>query len=234
MQNRNNKQKWWFKALVIGATIPIFAVLIHYLIPEPVIPDHSHPVVGDVLVNNPAGEKIVFRKVPQIKKDGATVIDVYLDPGGAVPISHVHPNTDEIFTVLQGNVHFLVDGKIELAKAGKSILVPAGRPHGLTNPFTEPAQIQVKMAPTGGLNMALTQVHGFMNNNKEISAASEFLQMLRFAERYEVYRGDLPIWFQRIGITFLAPVARALGFRSFYESYSLEARARNLSKQEAQ
>ena len=226
----HSAQRTSLRVLVGLGLLWLLGALLHALIPEPMIPTHSHPVVGDVLVNEAAGERIVFRRVPPPASDGPTVIDVHLEPQGAVPIAHVHPGTDEVFRVLKGVVRFVIDGKERIAKTGESVTVPAGRPHAVANPHESPAKVQVHMTPSGDLNIALTQVHGFLNETGHQGGLSEFLQMLRFADRYAVYRGDLPVWFQRLGITMIAPVARVLGFRSFYETYCQEARDRNPNK----
>jgi len=234
MQRESIHHRGWFKFLGALVGVSLVAVLAHALVPEPHIAAHSHPAVGDVLVNHAAGERVVFREVPPGTEDGRTVIDVYFAPKGAVPVAHVHPQTEEVFRVVEGTVRFVVEGQARVLKAGESVRVPAGHSHVAENPAELPAQVQVEMSPTGGLHLALTQVHGFLNETGNQGGLGEFLQMLRFAERYEVYRGDLPVWFQRVGITLLAPFARALGFSSFYEAYSEEARARNTHVKDAE
>ena len=221
----------WFQGLSVLALLVLVAVVVHQLVPEPKIPAHSHPIVGDVIVNEKAGERIVFREVPPLEGDGKTVIDVHLEALGAVPVAHIHPKTDEVFRVLEGSVTLVVEGVPQVVKAGESIHVPAGQAHAVENQNNAPVRVQVEMSPTGGMNLALAQVHGFLNARGEEGGLVEFLQMLRFAERYEVYRGDLPVWFQQLGIALAAPLARALGFSSFYHAYAQEARDRNIDKE---
>ena len=52
-------------ALVVSLVIIVSAIGLHALVPEEGIPLHHHPAVGDVLVNQSAGERVVFRQVPQ-------------------------------------------------------------------------------------------------------------------------------------------------------------------------
>ena len=42
------------------------------------------------------------------------------------PPVHVHPNSEESFDVLEGELEFLVDGKWSTVGAGGSVTVPAG------------------------------------------------------------------------------------------------------------
>ena len=146
-------------------------------------------------------------------------------------MAHVHPDTEEVFRVVKGVVELAVDGEQKVVRVGDAITVQAGQAHGLWNPSDQPALVQVEMKPTGHLNLALTQVHGFLNETGQSGSLAEFLQMTRFAERYGVYRAGLPVWFQKAGITLLAPWARLLVFRSFYERYAQEARQRNTSEE---
>ena len=81
------------------------------------------------------------------------------------------------------------------------------------------------MAPVGLLNVALVQTHGYLNQEGGPPwKGAEFLQLLRFADRYDVYLGGPPIWFQELGIFLLSPTARLLGFKGFYPEFALKAR----------
>ena len=216
------------RTAALGAVaLVIMGTLLHTLIPEPPIEAESYPAAGDVLVNPGAGERIVFRTVSDPPRDGATVIDVFLEPFGAVPLSHVHPDTEETFTVLEGQIRFVQDDQTDTLSAGDSVTVPPGVGHAMSNPDAKAAIVQVTMTPTRGMGLALTQVHGFLGQDPTPNPVEEFLQMLRFAERYDVYRADLPVWFQKLGIFMLAPTARLLGFRSFYPEYPEQAHDRN-------
>ncbi|WP_224491362.1 cupin domain-containing protein [Robertkochia flava] len=50
-------------------------------------------------------------------------------PGMQLPM-HVHENEDEYFKVIKGAVEFTANGKTETLKAGDSIFLPRGIPHG--------------------------------------------------------------------------------------------------------
>lgn len=216
----------------VGAFVLVGA-LIHHLIPEPHIAEHHHPMVGDVLINQPAGEKVVFKTVPISSNAQRTIVEVTLQPGGAVPLGHVHPDTDEFFVVLEGRLRLTVDGQERVLAAGDRFRVPRGIPHSASNPFDQPTRVSISLEPTGQMSLALTQVHGYLNQPQNASAILDFFQMLRFAERYGVYLEGLPIWIQRFGIFVLAPTARMMGFSSFYPVYAQDARNRNQQLQKA-
>jgi len=53
-------------------------------------------------------------------------------PGGGPPL-HTHANEDEHFTVVEGEMTFYIDGRVETVAAGGSAFVPRGVPHCFKN-----------------------------------------------------------------------------------------------------
>jgi quercetin dioxygenase-like cupin family protein len=41
----------------------------------------------------------------------------------------MHRHEDEVFHVLEGDLRFLVSGKVMRARAGQTLIVPKGSPH---------------------------------------------------------------------------------------------------------
>ena len=64
---------------------------------------------------------------------------------GAPP--HTHTNEDEIFIVLDGKVHFLNGTDEVIAEPGTVASLPRNNQHGFWNPYDEPAQLLVLVAP---------------------------------------------------------------------------------------
>ena len=54
-------------------------------------------------------------------------------PGGVIT-EHIHPYQEERFIVLAGEAHFTLDGEERVARAGDTVVVPAGVPHSEGNP----------------------------------------------------------------------------------------------------
>jgi mannose-6-phosphate isomerase-like protein (cupin superfamily) len=54
-------------------------------------------------------------------------------PGGVIT-EHIHPRQEERFTILAGEAHFTLNGAERVARAGETIIVPAGVPHSEGNP----------------------------------------------------------------------------------------------------
>jgi quercetin dioxygenase-like cupin family protein len=60
------------------------------------------------------------------------IINTRVEPGGGPP-PHVHPGGDEVFTIEQGTVEFLVGRRKQIAKPGDELVVPRGTRHAFTN-----------------------------------------------------------------------------------------------------
>jgi mannose-6-phosphate isomerase-like protein (cupin superfamily) len=67
-----------------------------------------------------------------------TITHVVMEPG-AVSRRHVHPRSEQIWIVEQGEgVLLLENGGIELLRAGDVVRTPAGETHGVENTGTAP------------------------------------------------------------------------------------------------
>lgn len=58
---------------------------------------------------------------------------MWFAPGMAGPPVHVHPDAEETFTVVEGDIEVLLDGKWSRVAAGETSVVPAGTPHSVRN-----------------------------------------------------------------------------------------------------
>jgi quercetin dioxygenase-like cupin family protein len=72
-----------------------------------------------------------------------------LSPGRGTPL-HVHPNQDEIFSVLDGEYAFLVGDDRYRLKTGDSIFLPRQVPHAWTQ-VSARGKMQVTLQPAGKL-----------------------------------------------------------------------------------
>ncbi|MBC7776954.1 MAG: cupin domain-containing protein [Phycisphaerae bacterium] len=70
-----------------------------------------------------------------------------VEPGGYVPLEHIHLKQDETFEVQQGEIRILLDGKEHIARAGEAITVPAGVAHIAYNNTDTALECRVTYAP---------------------------------------------------------------------------------------
>lgn len=67
-------------------------------------------------------------------------------PGGIIT-EHIHPHQEERFTIVSGEAHFTLDGREHVARAGETLVVPAGVPHSEGNVGTEDIEGIVELRP---------------------------------------------------------------------------------------
>jgi mannose-6-phosphate isomerase-like protein (cupin superfamily) len=73
----------------------------------------------------------------------------WLDARMPGPPSHVHPNSEESFEVLEGSLDVFKDGTWITVAPGEAASVAAGAPHTLRNGSDEPAKIVTRIRPAG-------------------------------------------------------------------------------------
>jgi quercetin dioxygenase-like cupin family protein len=101
-----------------------------------------------LVIENPlSGEHITIRRTAA-QTDGSVLDwELVLAPGGRVPSSHAHPEQEECFTVLAGQMKFRVGGRRITAGPGDTVRVPPGTVHHFANAGRQPARLAVQSRP---------------------------------------------------------------------------------------
>ncbi|SVB40662.1 uncharacterized protein METZ01_LOCUS193516 [marine metagenome] len=188
----------------------------HWLLPELPISPQLAPERGTLITNSRAGEEIrVLRD--RFETDVAFVqIEVTLAPGGSVPLAHIHSNTEERFVGVEGTTVLTVDGGTHLLNPGETLIVPPGISHVPSNPSSQRVRFQVTFPALSNLDIFLVQVHGFLGRDHEPpSLPDQALQLMRYADAYDVYLAGPPLRLQMVGLWLLTPTLRMLGYRRF-------------------
>jgi len=106
---------------------------------------------GHVIENPLSGERITIRATAADTGGSVLGWELVLAPGGRVPSSHAHPQQEECFTVLAGQMRFRIGGRRVIADPGDIVRVPSGTVHHFANPGSQPARVAVQTRPA--LNM---------------------------------------------------------------------------------
>jgi mannose-6-phosphate isomerase-like protein (cupin superfamily) len=69
------------------------------------------------------------------------------EPGGHPPLAHLHPQQEERFVVLEGELEVTLDGVTRTLAAGDEFTVPAGAVHAMWNASDAPARATWEVAP---------------------------------------------------------------------------------------
>jgi quercetin dioxygenase-like cupin family protein len=104
---------------------------------------------------------------------GAFAVIEMAVPPGAGPNPHAHPDFEESFYVLEGEINFKSESGNYLAKENSFISIPkGGMIHGFKNLTNSPAKLLCTVIPAG-LDDFFQEVSGFMETTKNNAAYSE-------------------------------------------------------------
>jgi mannose-6-phosphate isomerase-like protein (cupin superfamily) len=99
-------------------------------------------------ITNPlTGEQIVFDRTAVETGGRLLSFELRLAAGGHVPASHVHPEQEERFTVMEGRMRFRRGLRILVAEPGMTVVVPPGTVHRFANAGKGPVRAHVEVRP---------------------------------------------------------------------------------------
>jgi mannose-6-phosphate isomerase-like protein (cupin superfamily) len=110
-------------------------------------PDDRALASSQVITNPLSGEQITIRATAADTGGRVLEWELLLAPGGKVPSTHAHPEQEECFTVLAGQMRFRVAGRRVIAGPGDTVRIPPGTVHHFANPGRVPARVAVRTAP---------------------------------------------------------------------------------------
>lgn len=180
---------------------------------------------GEVYENPRCGERVVVR-TPAAETGGErTILDVYAAPGGAVSGEHVHPRSEERFTLVRGKVAFLIGGRqVVLEHPGQTVLIQPGIKHRWWNCSGEESYhiCEVRYGADRWEQLVLRQLFGLAQDGKTTPEGMPRLlqQAVTTLEFGDVVRFTSPPWaVQRVLFEVLAPIARVLGYQGCDPAY---------------
>jgi mannose-6-phosphate isomerase-like protein (cupin superfamily) len=101
----------------------------------------------DVLVNAPAGERVIFRKHAADTGGRLIQFDLVLTKVGGRPPPHIHLHQTESFVVRSGALRVMVADEERVLGEGQEALIPAGTVHRWWNAGPGDALVSVEMRP---------------------------------------------------------------------------------------
>jgi quercetin dioxygenase-like cupin family protein len=134
---------------------------------------------------------------------------------GKPPPSHFHPAQDERFEVLEGSIHFKVDGTERTLAAGETIDIPRGVPHQIWNPDPAPARVHWVTSPAGRTEQWFRALDAVRREGKV--GKDGMPGPLAFGVYLTAYRDTFrlagPDWLLRPALAALGMLGRARGYR---------------------
>jgi quercetin dioxygenase-like cupin family protein len=175
---------------------------------------------GDTLTNRVTGEQLHFVKTSADTGGEYVLVEVAVEPGGAVAAAHVHPFQTETFEVLEGEVTFDVEKETVVVPAGACVRVESGTAHRFRNPSEAPAWFSAEIRPAGGFESLIETMFALAADGKVNRKGQP--NPLRLAVIANAHFDDVrlpfpPAWMQKVGLALAAPLGRLLGYRATYE-----------------
>jgi quercetin dioxygenase-like cupin family protein len=172
------------------------------------------------IIENPlSGEQITIRRTSTDTGGAVLEWELLLAPGGRVPSSHAHPEQEEVFTVLAGQMRFRVGFRRVIANPGDTVRIPPGTVHHFANPGRRPARVAVRTSPALSMQELLETAAALAQDQhaagRRLPRPTDLALFLRDFER-EVRAPYLPAALVRAA---LAPFAGLAGRRGLDSRY---------------
>jgi quercetin dioxygenase-like cupin family protein len=172
---------------------------------------------------NPAtGEWIEYTAIAE-DSDGQLVRFNWRSMPGGVNTEHIHPQQEEHFIVLAGEAHFILDGQVRVARAGETIVVPAGVRHSEGNLGSAEIMAVVELRPALRSKEFHEAVAGLVTDGGTTpkGAPKNPLQLgaTFWHFRHESRVTSPPIGVQNLMLPPLWALAKVFGVRPYYDRW---------------
>jgi quercetin dioxygenase-like cupin family protein len=192
--------------------------------PDRLAPPDTRPIeLGEVWENPVTRERVVIVDLPWLNDEGRMVADLMALPGARVAGEHLHPAQVERFSVQEGELTMLRDGRKSVLRAGEGAEIQPGVWHNWWNEGDMTAIVRGEITPGERFVHMLETLFGLAREghvNKR--GMPNLLQLALLATEFSdviVFRQPPPA-VQRALFGILAPLARRLGYRATYPSLS--------------
>ena len=99
------------------------------------------------MFTNPDGGQLVFRQTTDDTGGALVEVEVTYQPHSDLPPAHYHPQQEETFSILKGEMTTVINGVERVYKAGETFVVPAETPHQMHNAGAQEAQVRWQVRP---------------------------------------------------------------------------------------
>ena len=181
--------------------------------------------IGSTIHSPQTGETLTFLSTHASSKGELFKAELLLEPGKYVSRSHIHPELEERFVVLEGKFGWKRGSETGVAVAGETIIVPIGVPHYQWNAGDTPVRIYYEMRPALESIEVFFETQFGLSNEGKLTSTSDF-PLLQGAVLLEqvcdfIRPSSPPVWLQKLVFPVLVPIGKLLGLRARYARYAL-------------
>jgi len=192
--------------------------------PDPSAPADRRAIdPGEVWENPVTGERAVIVELPWQNAEGRGVAELTAVPGARVMGEHMHPTLHERFSVAEGELTVLGDGRRSTLHAGESAHIEPGVWHDWWNEAEADAVVRVEFTPGERFVHMIETMFGLAREGHvNAKGMPNPLQLALTAREFSdviVFRKPPP-GVQHILFGALTPIATRRGYRATYPSLS--------------
>jgi glyoxylate utilization-related uncharacterized protein len=143
-------------------------------------------------------------------------------PNSKEPIPHYHPEQEENFTVLEGEISVRLNRGIKILRQGDKLHIGKNQVHSMWNHSSGKARVNWKVTPALDTEYFLETGVGIANHKKTNEEGMPgILQVAALANKFSrVYRIAEPSYaIQKIIFTVLQPFSYMAGYKSIYKEF---------------
>lgn len=175
---------------------------------------------NQVLHNPIIGQTLRFIQTADDTAGQLLEMEATLRPHSIEPAAHFHPQQDEDFRVLTGELTIVLDGQTRVLRAGDTLHVPRNQVHSMWNGSDAETIVNWQVRPALNTEQFFETVVGLVNAGKtDAKGMPSLLQTALMAKHFaNVFRlASPPVAVQDTVFSILTPFARMAGYRPTYE-----------------
>jgi quercetin dioxygenase-like cupin family protein len=180
----------------------------------------AHP--GKEMAASKLGLRMVFRETAAETGGETFRLDVFVDPDTPILGKHMHPRQEERIEVVAGGLSGEVGGEPKRLGVGDRSAIPPTVMHHWRSEPGEQTHLRVEFRPALRTELVFETLIGLAAEGKvRANGMPRLLQASVFIQEYgeELYF-PIPGPIKKVLATAVAPVARRLGHRPWYEEYT--------------
>ncbi|GHO58050.1 cupin domain-containing protein [Ktedonobacter robiniae] len=175
--------------------------------------------VGEMIFDPIRKQKIIFRKTAKETRGELVEVEAVYHPSSTKPATHVHPQQEERFEVLEGSINTIIAGEKKTYQAGEIFHVPAGTTHEMWNGGTSETRVIWQTRPALHTDEFLEITLGLAQDGKtNPEGIPNLLQaaVIMWQYRREFHFVKPPLIVQRILFGLLAFIGHLRGYHGVY------------------
>jgi quercetin dioxygenase-like cupin family protein len=175
---------------------------------------------GDQIENLRTGQKMIFLRTGKETNGELLEIDCYSPPTDTREPEHIHPQQENIFKIISGEVSFRINGKIQKALPGEKVSILPGVPHLFWNSGTTTAHYLQEFRPALRIDQLFQTFFALARDGKldKTGAPNLFHASLIMLSHEKELRLSKPRWgLQKSAFMLLAPIGKLMGYKAYYE-----------------